>query len=409
MRFERVQEPSHRTGYGRLITLFFLHGMALSMWFVPLSTVLEANGLGSIRSYAYAVAGVAAFISPLVFGAMADRHVPPVRVLRGLALATSAAMTLATWSIDRGLPAGWVLLAIQVHALCSAPTWSISTAIVLGGLRNPTREFGPIRAVATFGWMTGCWTVSLLQADTSPLAGYGGAIVWLAVAAFSFALPAVEPPMSAASLSLSQRLGLDALTLMNHRDHRAVFITAALFAIPLAAFYPFTPPHLRALGLERTTAWMSLGQVTEIIAMLMLATLLTQWRLKWIFACGLGFGVLRYLLCALDGKLAVLAGVSIHGFAFTLFFITAPIYLNERVDPAWRSRAQALLTVMTSGLGNLIGYLGSGWWYVFTDGPGAWRWTGFWGGLTVVSAAVFAYFLITYRGKKHAGLGPEPG
>jgi hypothetical protein len=35
----------------------------------------------------------------------------------------------------------------------------------------------------------------------------------------------------------------------------------------------------------------------------------------------------------------VLAGVSLHGFAFTLFFITAQLYLDQRVDPAWRARA----------------------------------------------------------------------
>ena len=33
--------------------------------------------------------------------------------------------------------------------------------------------------------------------------------------------------------------------------------------MPLAAFYPFSPPHMRELGLEHTSAWMSLGQVTK--------------------------------------------------------------------------------------------------------------------------------------------------
>lgn len=375
------------------------------MWFVPLSTILQSNQLSGIRSYAYAAAGVAAFISPLVFGAMADRHASPVKVLRGLGLATAAAMALAAWCIDRGFSSGVVLLAIQLHALCSAPTFSISTAIVLAALKNPTREFGPIRAMATLGWMVGCWMVSLLNADGSPAAGYGGAVIWLLVCAFSFAIPMVDPPPPTGRPSLAQRLGLDALALLSHRDHKAVFVTAALYAIPLAAFYPFTPPHLKALGLEHTTAWMSLGQVSEVIAMLALAGLLTSWRLKWIFACGLAFGVVRYALCAFDTTWSVLAGVSIHGFAFTLFFITAPIYLNERVDPAWRARAQALLTLVTSGFGNLVGYLGSGWWFALTEGAGTARWWNFWGGLTLVSAAVFVYFLITYRGRKGMAVG----
>ena len=59
--------------------------------------------------------------------------------------------------------------------------------------------------------------------------------------------------------------------LLKNPDHRVVFITVALFAIPLAGFYPYAPPHLRELGLQHTSAWMSLGQVTEIIAMFSLS------------------------------------------------------------------------------------------------------------------------------------------
>ena len=44
--------------------------------------------------------------------------------------------------------------------------------------------------------------------------------------------------------------------------------------IPLAGLYPYTPPHLRELGFLRVSAWMSLAQVTEIVAMVALGTLL---------------------------------------------------------------------------------------------------------------------------------------
>jgi hypothetical protein len=240
--------------------------------------------------------------------------------------------------------------------------------------------------------------VSALGADRSPLAGYGGALTWLLVAAFTFSLPGVAAPKAAVKLTLSQRLGLDALTLLRHADHRVVFVTAALFSIPLAAFYPYAPPHLRQLGLERTSAWMTLGQATEILAMFSLAGLFAKWRLKWIFAGGLTCGLLRYGLCALDGRGWVLAGIALHGGAFTLFLITAQIYIDERVDTAWRARAQALLYVMTSGVGNLAGYLGSGWWFRTCARPEGTHWSLFWGGLALVVALVLAHFLCAYRG-----------
>jgi MFS family permease len=184
-----------------------------------------------------------------------------------------------------------------------------------------------------------------------------------------------------------------------------VFIIVTLFAVPIAAFYPYTPPHLRELGLERTTAWMTLGQITEVLMMFLLARLFTNWRLKWIFAAGLGFGVLRYALCALDARGWILAGVTLHGCSFTLVVITAQIYLDSRVEPDWRARAQALMTLMMSGLGNLAGYLGNGWWFAFNTTPAGTNWRLFWAGLSVAMAGVLSYFLLAYRGR---GAPPRP-
>ena len=388
-----------RWEYVELAGLFFLQWMALGIWFVPLGGVLDAHGLHAIKAYAFAASAVAAFVSPLIFGAMADRHAAPVKVLRGLTIATAAAMTLATFSIQHGWPPGVVLLLIQLLAFCAAPALNITTTIVLARLENPKRQFGPLRAMATFGWMCGCWLVSALHADTSTLAGYTAAATWLVLAAFTFALPSVPPPESTGHTTWHERLGWDALVLLKNRDHRVVFITAALFNIPLAAFFPFTPAHLQQLGFHRTSAWMSLGQITEVIAMLALAGLFLRVRLKWIFAAGLGFGLLRYALCAMDGKAWLLVGITLHGFSYTLYFIPAQLYLEERIDPAWRARAQALFALMTGGVGNLIGYLGTGWWFAACTENTFTRWPIFWGGLAATVGGVMIYFLTAYRGR----------
>ena len=380
------------------------------MWFVPLSTVLDAHGLNAIKPFAFAASALAAFVSPLIFGAMADRHASPVKVLRGLALATAAAMALVSTAMKLHWNPWLVLALIQLHALCSSPTWSISSTIVFARLGDAKKEFGPIRAMATLGWMAGCWVVSALNADASTLAGYSGAVAWLLVCAFTFFLPETETPKVVENLTWRQHLGWDALTLLRNRDHRVIFITTALFCIPLAAFYPYTPMHLRDLGLRHTSAWMTLGQVTEIICMFALGALLVKWRLKWIFAAGLAFGVVRFALSAINGKAWLLAGVFLHGASFTLVFITAQIYLDQRVDAAWRGRAQALMSLTNSGVGNLIGYLGTGWWFAAcnrTTGTPVLRsgtaeggqWQLFWSGLAAAAAAVLVYFLIAYRGR----------
>jgi len=394
-----VQDTRWWRQYTELAVLFFLHAMAMGMWFVPLGAVLDAHGLEDIKPLAFATSGISAFISPLIFGALADQRVAPVHLLRWLSLATALAMAAATTAIERDWGKFTILALIQLHSLCSAPTWSLSTTIVLSRLSDVRREFGPLRAMATVGWIVGCLIISALGADRSTLAGYAGTLAWLGVLAFSFTLPAIAPPATSEHLTWKQRLGLDALSLLKNRDHRVVFITAAIYNIPLCAFYPYSPSNLQEVGLVHTSAWMTLGQVTEVIAMFSLAGLLTRWRLKPVFLSAIAFGVLRYGLCALGGKFWLLAGITMHGFAYALFFITAQIYLEQRIEARWRARAQALLTLMLSGFGNTLGYLGCGWWFAASTAGNVTDWPLFWGGLSASVAAVFVMFAFAYKGR----------
>ena len=376
----------------------------MSSWMVPLTLVLKTHGLEKIQPFAFATSATAAFVTPLFFGAVADRHVGPTRVLRWLALATAAAMALTSFAIQSGWNAWLVLALIQLYALCASPIVSISTAIAMSAMRDPRREFGPIRGMGTIGWMAGCWLVSALNADASTRAGFAAAAIWLGLSAFTFLLPSVKPPESAERLTWRERLGFDALTLLKKPDHRVVFLMTTLLCIPLAAFYPFAPLHLSELGFARPSAWMSLAQTTEIAAMFTLGALLMRWRLKWIVTLGLIFAVLRFAFSALNGKIWLLAGIVLHGCNYGFVYITAQIYVNERVAAAWRTRAQALLTLLNSGVGNLAGYLLTGWWFSRCTKNEMTRWPVFWTGIAAASGAVLIYFLAAYHGR---GVSPR--
>jgi hypothetical protein len=155
---------------------------------------------------------------------------------------------------------------------------------------------------------------------------------------------------------------------------------------------------------------MSLGQISETIAMYALAPLLARLRLKTLFMAGIFFGILRYLLFAVDTRAALLAGVALHGFCYTLFFIPAQIYLDRRVDRAYRARAQTLLTLMMSGFGNFIGALSCGWLRDWCLGPGGTQWSLYWGILAVGVLGVFAFFGFTYSDSErlHTETIPSP-
>jgi Nucleoside H+ symporter len=132
--------------------------------------------------------------------------------------------------------------------------------------------------------------------------------------------------------------------------------------------------------------------------MFSLGALLLKWRLKWILTGGLTFGVLRFAFSAVNSKAWLLFGILLHGCSYTLVFTTAQIYLDQRVDATWRARAQALLSLMNSGAGNLLGYLGVGWWFSNCTPSSGTQWPLFWGGLAAAAGVVMAYFLTAYRG-----------
>lgn len=391
-----MQRTLRWTDYAEVSVLFFLQTMSMGAWFVPLGPLLDAHGLHSIKSYAFATSATAAFVSPLLFGAVADRHLGPARVLRWLASSAAAATLMVTWAIHSHAGPWIVLALIQLLTLCAAPTWALTASIALSRLTDPRRQFGPVRSFGTLGWMTGCWIISALNADSTLVAPISSALMWMVVASYSWTLPSNRPPGPRGHSTIRQRLGLDALVFLRDPKHRVIFLTAALLEIPLAAFYPHAPTHLLDLGLKHTSAWMTLGQITEVLAMLGLASVLARISFRVTFAAGLAFGLIRYALCALDGRGWVLLGVTLHGMAYTLYFITAQIYLDQCVDAAWRARAQALLSVMITGVGNLIGYLATGQWFEYAHRSGTTNWPLFWGGLAIAVACVLAYFLIAF-------------
>jgi len=401
-----VLKTIRRAEYAELIALFFLQGAASGMWLVPLSALLDAHGLQSIKVWAFATNALAAFVSPLLFGGMADRSESPVPVLRGLSFAAAVCAAMVGMAMQFGWNPWLVLALIQATALCLAPAFSLISSIVLARLQFAHWEFGPIRAMATLGWIVGCWVISACHADSSALALYLAAAGSLLVCFCAGFVPAQKTLRLAGPLSWHARLGLDALTLLKNRDHRVIFIIVAAFNIPLIGFYPYGPLHIRELGLTRVSAWMSLAQTTEILSMFALGALLHRCRLKWILASGLAIGVVRFALCALPCKAGLLAGTTLHGACYALVYITAQIYVEQRVDPGWRTRAQALLNLMYNGFGSLIGYLACGWWFAARSQSGGTQWPVFWCGLAAGMAVVLVYFLAAYQGRR-AGLAAK--
>jgi hypothetical protein len=391
------------------MAMLFLHGMALAAWFVPMGTVLQACGLGAWTPFAFGASAVAALLSPLFFGAMADRSVPPIQVLRWVSIGAGLLSLVTAFALKQQLGGLSIWLLIQLQALLSVPTNSLSGSIVLARVANAHGQFGAIRAMGTAGWMAGCWIVSGLELDASENTFALSGFLWFVLAAYTLLLPVgVVQSSSSGRLTLRQRFGLDALSLLKEHDHRVIFITAALVAIPFAAFYPYTPMHMKDLGMLRTSAWMSLGQVIEVVIMFAIGSVMVEWKLKRVILVGLSTGLLRYFFYAMDGQIPLLLGVGLHGLAYTFTYISTQIYLAKRIAPQWRTRAQALLSLLVGGIGNLTGYLVTGTWLAICTSGSDVNWQQYWIGLSLLVLAVLIYFAMNYQGEKAPQAATDP-
>ena len=295
-----VKDPAQSRVCGADDFVFHPGGGAWRIWFVPLGSILDAYGMHAIKPYAFASTAVAAFISPLMFGAMADRHVPPARVLR---------WTRARHGDHHGghrhgasnIGANqWLVLAlIQVFALTYSPMFSISTALVLARLQDAKKEFGPVRSLATLGWMAR--RAADQRVEPGPLGVCGlsrrgrSGCSWRA---FTYFLPRWRS-RNPRSIFRGTNAGPRRAHAVEGPATPAWYSSPRRFSTsPSPRFIHYAPTHLHDLGFTHTSAWMSLAQVTEIIAMFSLAWLLANWRLKWIFAAGIGIGVARFALSA---------------------------------------------------------------------------------------------------------------
>lgn len=381
----------------------FFQGLSTGFWLPALTNILNAEGMGKWVGWAFAVPPICALFSPLIGGALADEKIPAQKLFAWCSLAGAIMLFLAFGALDIGLGPIWFLVLLAGYSTVSGPTWGLLATISMTHLGEGGRRYPLIRVGATVGWITaGFLTSYALHADASPAAGYAGAITRVLCGMLAFVLPHT-PPLGLGK-SWKSALGLGAFSLFKNRDHAVLFTITGLFSIPLAAFYMYSPELYEALGDKTPTASMTIAQWSEIAAMIFLGTLMVKYRLKTLLMWGLGLSALRFAMSGYAGLSGVIwwhtAGVALHGVCYTIYFVTAQVYLDRRVDPSMRGQAQGLLSLMAAGIGPLVGAFFCKWLRAVCVDESGRGWENFWGVLAVIIAACWLAFGLMYRGKR---------
>lgn len=342
--------------------MFFLAQMAEGAVLVLLSGHMGELGFsGQQISWVFATSALAAFVSPLVAGWLADRYWPSQIFLGGCFLA-SVPILLFAWQETAFLGFWSAMLGFSLLRL---PAMTLTNVIAFYHLGR-SEQFGFVRVWGTIGWIAISWGLSLYlrlwEARGAGTAHLGdslliGAILSALTGLYSFTLPSTPP----GSTRQHPYTFLSAFGLMRQHNFAVILTISLVCAVVSPFFYNFSFLFLidsQGLSLAPSTAnWVqSLGQVAEIAVLLSLSSSLRRLGLKRILLVGIGAQAVRFAIFALGRPVwLVVLSQTLHGFIFTFFFIGLVIAVEELSDPEHRASAQGLLTFARGGIGALGG------------------------------------------------------
>jgi nucleoside transporter len=382
----------------RLCVMMFLNYVIWGAWYVTIGTWLTQtlHFTGTQTGAVFGTAALSCMISPFFVGLIADRYFATERILCALHLMGAVLLLL----VARSTTFASVYLLLLTYCLCYFPTIALTNSLTLRNIKDAASEFPRIRVFATIGWIVIGVAIGYLQIEKSatPFLIAAGCSVIMAV--FCLTLPHTPPQAKGHPASWRTIAGFDALVMLRNRSFAVFVIASVLACIPLTFYFSFTNAYLNEVGVANAAGKMTLGQVSEVVMMLLMPLIYRRFRLKTIFLAGLLAWSVRYVFLAFGnaGDLSILfyAAILLHGVCYDFFFMTGQLYTDQEAPAHLRGTAQGFLQFLTYGVGMFIGSMLSGWVVdVFTTTAGTTvtrNWAGFW--LTSAAGAFLILLLV---------------
>src|SRR5919106_4128839 len=382
----------------KLSVMMFLEYFIWGAWYVTMGTWLGTLGFsGEQIGLTYGTTALAAMISPFFVGMIADRFFATQRLLAVLHVLGGSALFYASTQTTF-----WPLyIAVLVHTLFYMPTLALTNSISFRQMRDPGREFPPVRVLGTIGWIIAGLVVGTLGVEATGRPMQLAAAGSIVMAFFCLLLPHT-PPQTTGRVRARDVLGLDALQLMKDRSFAVFVIGSFLVCIPLQFYYAFANPFLNALGVTNAAGKMTLGQMSEMAFMLLMPWFFSRLGVKYMLLVGMAAWVARYVLFAYGNNEAMVwmlyGGILLHGICYDFFFVTGQIYVDQKAPPSVRAAAQGFITFVTYGVGMLIGSWLSGRVVdAYALPGGAHDWHSIWLVPAAGAAAVLVLFALFFR------------
>ncbi|KAA6300440.1 MAG: Xanthosine permease [Candidatus Ordinivivax streblomastigis] len=356
----------------RLTVLQFLEFFIWGSWLISFGNYLFHLGMGDKIGTLFATTGIASFIMPTLVGIIADRWLNSEKLLGILHLLGAGCFFLASQAVTFNQ----IYLYMFLNALVFMPTiglsYSVCYSIMARHKMNLVKDFPPIRVWGTVGFIVAMWVVNLAGwGENSKQLLLAGASA-LVLGVYSFTLPPSPPAKAQKGSSLMSVLGLDALILLKEKKMAVFFLFAVLLGVCLqiansygSAFLgSFASAYPDAFAVKYNNIFLSISQIAEALFILVIPFFMRKFGIKTVMLMSLGAWVLRFGLFGIGnpegaGMIWLTLSMIMYGMAFDFFNIAGSLFIEKETPAKFRSSAQGLLMMVTSGLGAIVGNYGA--------------------------------------------------
>lgn len=347
----------------RLVFMMLLQFLVFGSWFATFGLVLASHGLAMVIGAAYSLAAVAAILSPMLLGAIADRFLASQKAL-GIAHLCGGVVMLALPSSVAAEHGTLALVLIFVYMLFFQPTLGLAPAIALRHLRGAEHRFPTVRVFGTLGWVIAGVLVGALGLSASTNLFYVTAAFSIVYGLYAFTLPHTPAPAKGVRFRIGDVVGAQAFRLLRHPNFAALMVCAVLTAVALGVYNSYSATFLGVMGIENVAGVLAIGQAAEVAFILTIPFAVKHFGMKWSLFAGMVMWGIRFVVFIAAGAtgsvgLAVL-GVALQGICNDFFLVLGAMYIGIVVPLRLSAQAQGMLILMVSGFGQLIGSFLSG-------------------------------------------------
>lgn len=351
----------------RLAIMMFLQYVVMgTIW--PIISMYLKQVLGFSGTQAgtiLSMSAVAAFVAPVVGACVADRFISAERLLSLCHF--SAAICMGLISLQTSF--GAVALLYLAYTISMGPTVPLTNAITFHHAPDGQKNFGHTRVWGTIGWVVVAWGFGYLwlgrtTGDMAHASRLPDALKLSAMASLGLGLYALTLPNAGKRIQGKIRIiPMESIRVLIRPQVLLISAISLLIGIIDRYYYFGTALFLKHRGISEGSIMpmMSLGQIAEILAMVILARMLTWLGTKRTLLLGLLAEIIRFGAFAFGtSKLTLLLGNACHGLAYTFYFTAVYITIDRFCDKQSRTGLHQLFTIITSGFGALSANLLAG-------------------------------------------------